>query len=228
MKTDEESSEGYILEVDLEYPEEKHDLHNYCPPAPEKLVAKDEWFSQYQIKLIKNLKSTGHNVRKLTPNLMDKERYVIHYKNLQLYVSLGMKVTKVHKVQFNQSAWMKPYIMKNTELRTRATSDFDEDVYKLLNNSVFGKTMENVRNRVNITLTRGPGEAKLKKYIAKPTFVKSEIFYDDLVRIQMHKTKVLLNKPIYVGMTILDLSKWLMYDFYCNHLKKEYDDKVRL
>ena len=71
-------------------------------------------------------------------------------------------------------------------------------------------------------------EAKLKKYIAKPTFVKSEIFYDDLVRIQMHKTKVLLNKPIYVGMAILDLSKWLIYDFYYNHLKKEYDDKVRL
>ena len=147
------------MEVDLEYPEEKHDLHNDYPLAPERLVAKDEWFSQYQIKLIKNLKSTGHNVRKLAPNLMDKTRYVLHSKNLQLYVSLGMKVTKVHKVlQFNQSAWMKPYIMKNTELRTRATSDFDKDCYKLLNNSVFGKTMENVRNRVDITLMRGPDE----------------------------------------------------------------------
>ena len=114
MKTAEESSEGYILEVGLEYPEEKHDLHNDYTLAPETLVAKDAWFSQYQIELIKNLKSMGHNVRKLTPNLMDKERYVLHYKNLQLYVSLDMKVMKVHKVlQINQSAWLKPYIMKH-------------------------------------------------------------------------------------------------------------------
>ena len=92
-------------------------------------------------------------------------------------------------------------------MRTRATSDFDKDFYKLLNNSVFAKTMDTVRNRVIITLMRGPNEAKLKKYIAKHTFVKSEIFCDGLDGTQMHKTKVLLNKPIYVGMAILDLSK---------------------
>ena len=229
LKTGEDSEHGYILEVDLEYPEDLQDLHNDYPLAPESLVVANELFSSYQKDLINKLGSTGGNVSKLVPNLMDKEKYILHYRNLQLYVSLGMKIKQVHKVlEFNQSAWMEPYIMKNTELRKDAKNDFEKDFYKLMNNAVFGKTMENVRNRVDIKLMRTADEKRIKTYIAKPTYVRSAIFNEDLIGIENHKTEVKLNKPIYVGMSILDLSKHLMYDFYYNQLKKQYGDRVRL
>ncbi len=158
---------------------------------------------------------------------MDKERYVLHYRNLQLYLTLGMKLKKVHKVlEFNQSAWMKPYIEKNTQLRMRAKSDFERDFYKLMNNAVFGKTMENVRNRVDIKLVRTA--EKLLHYTAKPTYAHHIIFNEDLVGVQNHRVKVYLNKPIYVGACVLDISKHLMYDFYYNHLKKTYGDDIKL
>ena len=229
LKTKEDSDKGYILEVDLEYQKELHALHNDYPLATETLKVKKEWFSAYQKDLIKKLKSSGLEVPKLVPNLMDKERYVLHYRNLQLYVQLGMKIKEVHKIlEFKQGSWMRPYIMKNTELRTKSKNDFDKDFYKLMNNAVFGKTMENVRNRVDIKLMRTSDEDKIKKYVAKPTFARSEIFNEDLVGVQNHKTKILLNKPIYVGMCVLDLSKHLMYDFYYNHLKTKHGDKIRL
>ena len=123
LRTKEDSDKGYILEVDLEYPNDLHDLHNDYPLAPETLKVKKEWFSTYQKDLIKKLKSSGLDLPKLVPNLVDKEKYVLHYRNLQLYLQLGMKIKKVHKVlEFKQSAcaWMKPYITKNTELRKNA------------------------------------------------------------------------------------------------------------
>ena len=100
-------------------------------------------------------------------------------------------------MEFKQLAWMKPYIMQNTELRTKTKNDFDKDFYKLMNNAVFGKTMENVRNRVDIKLMRTSDEDMIKKKcIAKPNFARCETFNEDLVRVQNHRTKVLLYKPI--------------------------------
>ena len=182
--------------------------------------------SPYQQKLIEEL-GVSMSCEKLVPNLMGKSRYVLHYRNLQLYLLLGMKITKVHKVlEFQQSPWMQPYIQKNTQLRTQAKNDFEKDFFKLMNNAVFGKTMENVRKRVNVKLLRSDEEQKILKLVAKPTFARQVIFNPDLVGIQNHKEKVLLNKPIYVGMSVLDLSKHLMYDFYYNHLKKTYGENV--
>ena len=191
-------------------------------------------------------------------------RVIVLLAMLQLYLSLGLKLTKVHKVlQFQQSPWMALYIMKNTQLRTTATNDFEKDFYKLMNNAVshfsvslfslfqispnfvncparllldwslfsvqvFGKTLENVRKRVDVRLFRSDEEQKILKYVAKPTFARQEIFNEHLVGIQNHKEKVLLNKPIYVGMSVLDLSKHLMYDFYYNTLKARYGENVRL
>ena len=147
-----DSNVGYILEVDLEYPKDTHTAHNSYPLAPESIVVQKEWMSEYQLKLAGKSKE----VRKLVPNLRNKEKYVLHYRNLQLYMSLGMKLTKVHRaLEFTQKEWMEPYINMNTELRKKATSDFEKDLYKLMNNSVFGKTMENVRKRVNVNLVRG-------------------------------------------------------------------------
>ena len=136
LETPADADCGFILEVDLAYPHELHPAHNDYPLAPEKLTTTKDQMSPYQQKLIDEL-GVSISCEKLVPNLMDKSRYVVHYRNLQLYLSLGMKITKVHKVlQFNQSPWMTPYITKNTELRKTATNDFEKDFYKLMNNAV--------------------------------------------------------------------------------------------
>ena len=216
-------SVGYICEVDLEYPSQIHDLHNDYPLAPEKLEVRSEWLSQYQQSLEPTTSSL--KVKKLVPNLMPKEKYVLHYRNLQLYISLGLKVKQLHRViQFNQKPWMAPYIKLNTELRKLSRSDFAKDFYKLMNNSVFGKTMENLRKRVNVHLVKGNEMDKLRKLIVKPSFNSFKIFNDNLIAVHMHKDILKLNRPIYVGMSILDLSKHLMYDFYYNKLKKQYSN----
>ena len=198
---------GYILEVDLEYPSELHDLHNDYPLAPE------------------TMKING--VNKLTPNLRNKTKYILHHRNLGLYLSLGLKLTKIHRIiEFKQSKWLAPYIALNTNLRTNAKNSFEKDFFKLMNNSVFGKTMENIRNRKDIKLVTSKQQAL--KLIAKPNFKHRTIFTENLVSVHMSKTKLVFNKPVYVGMCILDVSKVLMYDFHYNYIKPKYDKKALL
>ena len=140
LDTPPDSSTGYFLEVDLEYPASLHDEHNDYPLAPEKMAVTKDMMSPYQQKLVEDLELGAASFsKKLVPNLMPKQRYVLHYRNLQLYLPLGirMRLAKVYNVlQFNQSAWMAPYIHKNTELRTKATNDFSKDFFKLMNNAV--------------------------------------------------------------------------------------------
>jgi len=123
---------------------------------------------------------------------------------------------------------MEPYIRMNTEFRKKAKNNFEKDFYKLMNNSVFGKTMENLRNRVDIKIVRSNETNKRRKLVASPLYARHVIFTNDLVGIDMRKSKLLLNKPVYVGMTILDNSKILMYDFFYNELKKQYGGKCEL
>lgn len=222
-----DSPTGCILEVDLEYPAELHNMHNDYPLAPESLEVQDEWLSPYQRKLLGKNKLT--EIRKLVPNLKDKTKYVVHYRNLQMYLSMGLRLKKIYRVlAYDQSPWMKPYITMNTELRKRATSDFEKDLYKLMNNSVFGKTMENLRKRVDVKLVRAHEENRLRKLLAKPAFARQKIFDNDLAGIHMYKDRLCLNRPVYVGMSILDLSKLLMYDFYYYQMKRKYGDRVCL
>ena len=223
-----DSQEGYILEVDLEYPEELHETHNAYPLAPERMVVRKEWMSEYQHGLL-GVGMAPTEVEKLVPNLRNKSRYVLHYRNLQLYLSLGLCLKKIHRaLAFEQSPWMKPYIGMNTELRKQATSDFEKDLYKLMNNSVFGKTMENLRKRVDVKLVRANEEDKMRRLIASPAFARANIFDDDLAAIQVHKSRLVLNRPVYVGMSILDLSKSLMNDFYYNQMKAQHGDRCQL
>ena len=197
-----------ILEVDLEYPETLHDLHNDYPFCSEKVKCKN-------------------GVEKLIPNLNDKTKYVIHYKNLIQCLRAGMKLKKIHSgIKFVESEWMKPYIDKNTNLRAMTKNNFEKDFYKLMNNSVFGKTMENLRNRVDVRLVNT--KEKLRKLVAKPNFKSRKIFNENLVSVHMKKTSLLMNKPIYLGMCILDLSKIIMYDFHYNYIKSKYADKAKL
>ena len=223
-----DSHEGYILEVDLEYPGELHNVHNSYPLAPERMVVKTEWMSEYQHELL-DVGVASSEVEKLVPNLYNKNRYVLHYRNLQLYLSLGMRLTKVHRaLRFQQSRWMEPYIRLNTELRKKATSDFEKDIFKLMNNSVFGKTMENMRKRVDVKLVRAGEDDRLRRLIASPSYARANIFDDNLAAIQMHKSRLMLNRPVHVGMSVLDLSKHIMYDFYYNQLKKQYGEHCQL
>jgi len=166
-------------------------------------------------------------VEKLIHNIEAKKKYILHCKNLKQYLDLGLKVTKIQRgISFNDKAWMKPYIDLNTKLRTESTNDFEKDFFKLMNNSVFGKTMENIRNRVDIRLRTS--EKSAEKLVSMPNYERITIFSEGLVAMHMQKTKINFNKPIDLGMCILDLSKTLMYDFHYNYIKKKYQTKVKL
>ena len=222
-----DGNKGLILEVDLEYPEELHDLHNDYPLAPEKVKVTNDLLSEYCKNISEKYNISTGLVYKLIPTLGKKEKYVLHYRNLQLYIDLGLKVTKVHRVlEFNQSPWLKQYIDFNTEKRKNAKNDFEKDFFKLMNNSVFGKTMENLRKRVDVRLVSD--ENKLFKLTSKSTYVSSKIINENLVAVHKIKETLTLNRPAYVGMCILDLSKTLMYDFHYNYIKKKYGDKATL
>ena len=227
FKINKDSEKGYILEVDLEYPKKLHYLHNDYPLAAEKITVEKDMLSNYCKTISDKYGISTGLVSKLIPTLSKKEKYVLHYQNLQLYLNLGLKLTKIHRVlKFNQSPWLKQYIDFNTVKRTNAKNDFEKDFFKLMNNSVFGKTMENLRKRVDVRLVTD--EKKLLKLTSKPTYVSSKIFNDNLVAVHKIKETLTLNRPAYVGMCILDLSKTLMYDFHYNYIKNKYEDKAKL
>ena len=196
-----------ILEVDLEYPDDIHDLHNDYPLAPERIMV--------------------NGVEKLIPILNNKKKYVLHHTNLKQYLSMGLKLTKIHRgVKFLERDWMKKYIQLNTDLRTKGTTDFEKDFFKLMNNSVFGKTMENVRNRVDIRIVND--EKKWNKLAKKHNFKSATIFSKNLVAVHMRRTSAKLRKPIYLGMCILDTSKTLMYEHHYNYIKPKYKNNAKL
>ena len=150
---------GCVLEVDLEYPSHLHDDHNDYPLAPEKL--------------------TINGVDKLTPNLQDKKNMVLHAASLQQYRSLGMKLQKIHRgIKFHEEEYMKPFIELNTKMRTAAKNAFEKNFYKLMSNSVYGKTLENVRNRQNVYIVNDP--AHKSKYTSQPHF-KSVTHFNHLI-----------------------------------------------
>ena len=196
-----------ILEVDLEYHKNLHDLHSDYPLAPERVEV--------------------NKVDKLIPNLRNKMQYILYHENLKQYLSLRLKLTNIHRgIKFEESQWLEKYIALNTGLRTAAAKEFEKDFFKLMNNSVFGKTMENIRNRVNIKLVND--RKKAEKLSVKPNFKHCNIFSENLVAIHTKKTELKFDKLVYLGMCILDRSKTLMYDFHYNYIKRKYGDKAKL
>ena len=258
MKVSDDAEEGYILEVDLIYPESLHDLHNDLPLAPERRhVNSAEWsakqkqlsfscsFAARSTACTTTATSTNDeedgrkeedifgaskkqsNSSKLIADFYNKNNYVVHYRNLKLYLRLGMKVTRIHRVvAFRQSQWLKPYIELNTELRKKAKNAFQRDFYKLMNNSVFGKTMENVRNYRNFNLVSD--SRTLARIVQKPTFERCHIINKDLVLTFSLQKTVKLFKPIFVGFTILDNAKQLMYEFHYDVIKARYGERAQL
>ena len=147
----ENSEIGYILEVDLEYCKELHDSHSDYPLAPEKLEISSDMLSTYCIDIANKYGIKVGGVNKLVPNLRNKMKYVVHYRNLQCYLSLGMKLIKVHRIlKFKQFNWLKKYMEFNTQKRKESTDEFNKAFFKLLMNCVYGKSMENIRKRMSV------------------------------------------------------------------------------
>ena len=198
-----DTNRGFIFEVDLDYPETLWDSHNDYPLAPEK----------------KKVDKIDKLICSFLPN--------VTLQNLKQYLQEGMILKKVHRgIKFYQSPWMEPYIRKNTDLRKTASSSFEKDFFKLMNNSVFGKTIENIRKRQNVNIIDNRKMAV--KLSSKPNFERLTIFDENLVTVHMKKTEVYFNKPIYVGQAILGISKTLMFDFHYNYIRKKYDNKAEL
>jgi len=224
LKTSDDADTGYMVEVDLEYPEELHEKFRQFPPCPETMQPKQEWFSDYQLEVTESTHSKA-KTKKLVPHLMKHENYVLHYRNLKFVHELGVKVTVKRVISFTQSKWMSEYINANNRLRTEAKATENEflvSLFKLMNNSVFGKTMENARNRQNAHLTVDRENAI--KWFSKLEF-KDATYVDGLYLIQTHKTNVVYDKPVYVGCSILDLSKIWMMDFHYNTMEKHFKGK---
>ena len=215
MNCNDERDIGYILEVDLDYPSYLHDAHNDYPLAPERMTITRDQLSPFQQQYYpEGMKPCS----KLVPNLHPKSRYVVHSRTLKLYIQLGMVVTKVYRViRFHQEPWLRTYIDTNINMRKQAVRDGDKvgkDLYKLMCNAVFGKTMENVRKRVRIELVTD-GDIAEKRF-ACPTLKGVKRIHEHLISVERFKTKLVLCRPIQVGFAILDLSKLHMYQFHYN------------
>ena len=222
-----DSEIGYIVQVDLVYPEILHDEHNDFPVAPEHMKISHDMLSPYSLELKKELDIKAVSQTKLIPNLNNKTKYVVHYRNLKQYLRLGLKLTKIHRaISFNQSKWVKPFIDFNSDQRKKATSDFEKDLYKLMSNAIFGKSCENKLNRTNVELVYNRERAL--KVIAKPSYDSFTEFNPALMGVQSKPLKTILDKPMYVGFSVLDLSKFLMVDFWYNYIKKLYGSKAKL
>ena len=178
---DEDSDKGYIFEVDVKYRRRLHDLSSYLP------------FLSKRMKIDK--------FKKLVCNLRNKKKYVVHVRSLKQALNYGLKLKKVHRIiEFNQESRLKPYIDMNTELRKIAKNHFEKDFFKLMNNAVFEKTMENVRKHRDTKLVTS--DKKRSKLVSEPNYHTMNYISEDLSKIKMKRTKVKMNKPIYLGLSI--------------------------
>ena len=203
----ENSDIGYFLEVDIDYPKELFNLHKDLPFLPERKKVE--------------------KVEKLICSIEDKEKYVIHIRALKQALNHGLILKKVHRViKFNQRAWLKPYVDMNTKLRIKTNNEFEKKKFKLMVNSVFGKTMENLRKHRDIKLVTT--DEKRNKLVSEPNYHTTKRFSENLLAIEMKKTKVKMNKPLCLGISILDINKTLMYKFWYDYIKPKYGDRAKL
>ena len=204
---DENNDKDYILEVDVKYPKRLHELLSDLPFLSELMEV--------------------NKYKKLVCNLFNKKKYIAHINALKQALNHGLKLKKVHRViEFNQEAWLKPYIDMDTELRKEAKNDFEKDLFKLMNNSVLGKTMANIRKHRDIKLITT--DKKRSKLVSEPNYHTINLISEDLSITEMKKTKVKMNKPIYLGLSILEISKTLMYEFWYDYMKPKYANNVKL
>ena len=205
---------GYILEVDLEYPQNIHrDTQDY-PLAAEKIVVKNSYLSPHSQQLKQELRLPKHSkVEKLVPNLWDKKHYVVHFSNLKYYLKRGMKLVKIHRVlSFEQRAWLAPFIDSNTARRQQAKTKFQQLYFKQQNNSIFGKLLEQKRKRIDLKLVAN--QSYFDQLVAQPNFTGIKVFNQNVAAVSMQKPKVILDRPLAAGFTTLELSKLIMQKFF--------------
>ena len=218
---------GYILEVNLEYPTFLHDSHNDSPLCPEKIEVKYEILSNYCKKIVDWYDIKVGGVKKLIPILYDNVRHVDLYKNLLYYLSLVTKLVKIHRIlSFKQSNWLKVFTDFNTKKRQESPDEFSKNLYKLLNNCIYGKSIENQRKRINVKLVNDKNKGQ--KIVDRLNFISQKIIDKKFVAVHCSKKVLTLNKPIYVGFCILELSKLLMYKFHYDYVLKTFNDAKSL
>ena len=227
MNIPDDSDTGIILEVDLDYLVSLNEKDNGYPMAVEAFKVTKDLLSPYTCKLGETLNLKHKDATKLVPNLYDKKHYVLHYRNLKQYLSHGLQLKKMHHaIGFTQSPWLKSYIDFNKEKRKNDQNDFEKDFCKLMNNSFFGKTMENMRKRVHVELVNNA--KRFRKMCAKPNFQCFKIFNGDLVAVNLKKVNIILNRPIYAGFCILDISKTFIYAFHYDYMQAKYGLNAQL
>ena len=227
-KIDTETNEGYILEVDLSYPSKYHKSHSDFPLAPENQIITSTDLSPSMREVLYQLENKDrYQDKKLVATFKNRVRYVVHFKNLKLYLQLGMKLDKVHRVlKFKQKSFIAPFIEKCTHLRQMATTKFEQDQFKKVANCVYGKTIQNTRNYIKVRL-----HSKVKSLLASvscASFKNFSIIGKNLVQTNHSLGLIKHDRPIYVGFSILELSKHFMYDFYYNVLTKNLKCKLEL
>ncbi|MEW8548185.1 MAG: hypothetical protein AB2693_32175 [Candidatus Thiodiazotropha sp.] len=223
MSIPEDSDTGYVVVADLEIPEGQHDKFDQFPMCPENVEIGEEQVSQYTRELAAACNMKLRPTKKLCLSLNDKTRYAVHYRTLQSYLRHGVVLRHVHKViSFRQSLWLQDFMEYTTERRRSAGNEFDKILYKSVANNVFGKSIENVKQRINVKIVTSV--QKLRKLINKPSFQAIRVFDSNLAAVQLYRESVKLNKPITVGYSVLELAKMKMYNFWYDILLGSFSD----
>ena len=222
---------GYIIEADLVFPESCHDLLDELPLAPDHVKVTFDKMSPFSQTIHTNIKGPGAAQRfcqeKLVTSLEPKRRYCLHYLTLQFYLTLGVKLLKVHSViRFKQSDFLKQYINFISDKRANAKSGFKKRLFKLLANSLYGKFIQDVRKYSQVRFATS--EEELHKYASSPYFMNATILKDDVIICNMRNEILKLNKAYAVGFSILELSKLYMYKIWYEIIKPRFRHNVEL
>ena len=221
LSTDDEGDIGYIVEVDLHYPDDLHHKHSDFPLISDKEAVNPIELSEKQSELKTALNVSNKKIKKLRQTYHSQMNYVTHYRNLKFFISNGIKDNKLHRaVKFCQSKWLSTYIQLNTNKGQQAKSKLNQDFYKLMSNSAFGKLCESLRNRVTVTFVRN--DVEILNATMQGTISSIKMVDQDLSLITKKKQKkqsISWTKPTIVGASILELPKLFMMDFHYNVMK---------
>lgn len=221
-----EAGKGRTYEVTLKYPEHLQDDHAHLQFPIAINLEEINNTCQYSLELRKQQNEKEQVSKKLAPTFYERKRYIVHHKALEFYLEKGLEIKKIHRiVEYDEKAWLKPYIEKNSKLRQDSENEFEKAFYKLMNNSVYGKTMENVRKRTKVDFATS--KTRFNKLFKKHTMKRwKEI--GDLSLFEMQNPTVTLNKPIFCGQAILDIAKILMYRFHYDYIMTKYGKRAIL
>ena len=223
-----ENSVIISLTYSMDYPDAVIDFYVYFPLAPEHFPISYDYLSSYVKTMCDKLKLRGvYPSRKLVPNFFAKRNYIAHYLNLKFYVEKGLIIRKIHRIMsFTQMPYLKDYILFNNAKRNESDNAFEKAFFKKLNNAFFGKTMENPRKKLNVRAAFS--RDRCQKLLRNPQLEYFEIINPNFTIYKMRKSNLVLDKPIFVGFSVLELSKLHMYRLYYDNFKRVYNERCSL